>query len=247
MSADIHARFTGKNLMVVSPDVGGVVRARALAKRLDNAPLAIVDKRRERAGESEVMNIIGEVEGRFCILVDDIVDSAGTLVQRRGGADARRGRKASSPMSRTACCRAARWRGSRARELDELVITDSIGNHESIGASAQDPPPPDRAAARRGDQADRGRDVGVQPVRLARQVAATGRSQTRATRCPTGPNLCKAFRRLGRSLVRLLFPTVQTVASCRSAGRRNFVSRARHGIAEWACNRVTASASAPPA
>src|SRR3546814_5090351 len=75
MSADIQARFGGKNLMVVSPDVGGVVRARALAKRLDNAPLAIVDKRRERAGESEVMNIIGDVAGRFCILIDDIVDS----------------------------------------------------------------------------------------------------------------------------------------------------------------------------
>ena len=71
MSADILARFKAhRNLMVVSPDVGGVVRARVLAKRLNNAPLAIVDKRRERAGESEVMNIIGEVEGRFCILVD---------------------------------------------------------------------------------------------------------------------------------------------------------------------------------
>ncbi|WP_264861957.1 phosphoribosyltransferase family protein, partial [Klebsiella pneumoniae] len=67
MSADIHRRFPGKQWMVVSPDVGGVVRARALAKRLDNAPLAIVDKRRERPGESEVMNIIGNVEGRFCI------------------------------------------------------------------------------------------------------------------------------------------------------------------------------------
>ncbi|MCB1524492.1 MAG: ribose-phosphate pyrophosphokinase, partial [Rhodoblastus sp.] len=66
------------NVMVVSPDVGGVVRARALAKRID-AQLAIVDKRRERAGESEVMNIIGDVEGKSCILVDDIVDSGGTL------------------------------------------------------------------------------------------------------------------------------------------------------------------------
>ena len=65
--------------MVVSPDVGGVARARGLAKRID-APLAIVDKRRERAGESEVMNVIGEVEGRTCILVDDIIDSGGTLV-----------------------------------------------------------------------------------------------------------------------------------------------------------------------
>ena len=79
MAADIQVRYGDKDLMVVSPDVGGVVRARALAKRLDNAPLAIVDKRRERPGESEVMNIIGDVKGRRCILVDDIVDSGGTL------------------------------------------------------------------------------------------------------------------------------------------------------------------------
>ena len=79
MAADIQARYGDQALMVVSPDVGGVVRARALAKRLDNAPLAIVDKRRERAGESEVMNIIGNVKGRHCILIDDIVDSGGTL------------------------------------------------------------------------------------------------------------------------------------------------------------------------
>src|SRR5262247_1743698 len=79
IAADIHARYANRELMVVSPDVGGVVRARGLAKRLNNAPLAIVDKRREKAGESEVMNIIGDVEGRSCILVDDIVDSAGTL------------------------------------------------------------------------------------------------------------------------------------------------------------------------
>ena len=79
MAADIQARYGERDLMVVSPDVGGVVRARALAKRLDNAPLAIVDKRRERPGESEVMNIIGNVKGRHCILIDDIVDSGGTL------------------------------------------------------------------------------------------------------------------------------------------------------------------------
>jgi len=79
MAADIQARYGGQALTVVSPDVGGVVRARALAKRLDNAPLAIVDKRRERPGESEVMNIIGDVQGRHCILIDDIVDSGGTL------------------------------------------------------------------------------------------------------------------------------------------------------------------------
>ncbi|MAI99942.1 MAG: phosphoribosylpyrophosphate synthetase [Nisaea sp.] len=75
---DIKARYNGDELMMVSPDVGGVVRARALARRLD-ADLAIIDKRRERAGVSEVMNIIGDVAGRRCILVDDIVDSGGTL------------------------------------------------------------------------------------------------------------------------------------------------------------------------
>ena len=79
MSEDIHSRHGDKNITVVSPDVGGVVRARALAKRLDNAPLAIVDKRREQAGVSEVMNIIGDVKDRFCIMIDDIADSAGTL------------------------------------------------------------------------------------------------------------------------------------------------------------------------
>src|SRR5215213_1819763 len=79
MSRDIREYHDINNIMVVSPDVGGVVRARALAKRLD-APLAIVDKRRERPGEAEVMNIIGNVEGHRCILFDDIVDSGGTLV-----------------------------------------------------------------------------------------------------------------------------------------------------------------------
>ena len=79
MVRDIKERFDLANVMVVSPDVGGVVRARGLAKRI-NAPLAIIDKRRERAGESEVMNVIGDVAGYTCILIDDIVDSGGTLV-----------------------------------------------------------------------------------------------------------------------------------------------------------------------
>ena len=77
-SKDIKDTLPGRSFTVVSPDTGGVVRARGLAKRI-NVPIAICDKRRERAGESEVMNIIGDVEGRFCILIDDIVDSAGTL------------------------------------------------------------------------------------------------------------------------------------------------------------------------
>src|SRR5690349_22288434 len=79
MVRDIKERFDLSNVMVVSPDVGGVVRARGLAKRI-NTPLAIIDKRRERAGESEVMNVIGDVAGYTCILIDDIVDSGGTLM-----------------------------------------------------------------------------------------------------------------------------------------------------------------------
>ncbi|MBY0283203.1 MAG: ribose-phosphate pyrophosphokinase [Sphingomonas sp.] len=134
MSADILARYGGKNLMVVSPDVGGVVRARALAKRLDNAPLAIVDKRRERAGESEVMNIIGDVEGRFCILIDDIVDSAGTLCNAAAAL------KAAGAEEVVAYCThgvlsgaaVARVEGSA---LTELVITDTIGSHEVVSGA----------------------------------------------------------------------------------------------------------------
>ena len=131
MSEDIKARFGGRNLMVISPDVGGVVRARALAKRLNNAPLAIVDKRRERAGESEVMNIIGEVEGRFCILIDDIVDSAGTLCNAAAALKA-----AGAEDVVAYCTHGVLSGGAVARvensELRELVITDSIGNHEVI-------------------------------------------------------------------------------------------------------------------
>ena len=131
MSADIKARFQGKNLMVVSPDVGGVVRARALAKRLDNAPLAIVDKRRERAGESEVMNIIGDVSGRFCILIDDIVDSAGTLCNAAkalldAGAEGVVAYVSHGVLSGGAVARVD------ASALTELVITDSIGVPQSV-------------------------------------------------------------------------------------------------------------------
>jgi ribose-phosphate pyrophosphokinase len=125
MAADIQARFPTDNLMVVSPDVGGVVRARALAKRLNNAPLAIVDKRREKAGESEVMNIIGDVTGRFCVLIDDIVDSAGTLCNaakalRDAGAADVVAYVTHGVLSGGAV---ARVEGSTLREL---VVTDTI-------------------------------------------------------------------------------------------------------------------------
>ncbi len=134
MSADIQARFGDRNIMVVSPDVGGVVRARALAKRLDNAPLAIVDKRRERAGESEVMNIIGDVSGRFCVLIDDIVDSAGTLCNAAAALKAAGAEDVVAYVSHGVLSGGAVARVD-ASQLKELVITDSIlGNDMVRGA-----------------------------------------------------------------------------------------------------------------
>ena len=130
IAADIQARFSNRELMVVSPDVGGVVRARGLAKRLDNAPLAIVDKRRERAGESEVMNIIGDVDGRTCILIDDIVDSAPERSATPPPRSSSRARKRSSLIAPTASCRAAQRRASRRPSSSELVVTDSIYSGE---------------------------------------------------------------------------------------------------------------------
>ena len=136
MSADIEARFPRDDITVVSPDVGGVVRARALARRLGNAPLAIIDKRRERPGESEVMNIIGSVEGRFCIIVDDIVDSAGTLANAAealasGGAAGAVAYVTHGVLSGGAV---ARVDGSK---LDELVVTDSIAMPDAVRGSAK--------------------------------------------------------------------------------------------------------------
>ena len=125
MAADIQARLKNKQLMVVSPDVGGVVRARSLAKRLDNAPLAIVDKRRERAGESEVMNIIGEVDGRCCILVDDIVDSAGTLCNAAAALKSQGATDVYAYCSHGVLSGGAAAR-VQASELSELVVTDTI-------------------------------------------------------------------------------------------------------------------------
>jgi len=113
------------DLIVVSPDVGGVVRARALAKRLDDAELAIIDKRRPRPNEAKVMNIIGEVEGRTCVLIDDLVDTAGTLCQ---AADALKREGAARVV---AYCTHPVLSGKavaniEASMLDELVVTDTI-------------------------------------------------------------------------------------------------------------------------
>jgi len=130
---DIEEQFDGDDLMIVSPDVGGVIRARAVAKRLD-LDLAIVDKRREREGVSEVMNIIGDVSGRRCILIDDIVDSAGTLCN---AADALRNEGAMSVvayvthgvLSGGAIARVA------SSSLETLVTTDSIVATEAVRVS----------------------------------------------------------------------------------------------------------------
>jgi len=113
------------DIVVVSPDVGGVVRARALAKRLDDADLAIIDKRRPRPNEARVMNIIGEVEGRTCILVDDLVDTAGTLCL------AAKALKEHGAVRVVAYCTHPVLSGSAVEnietsELDELVVTDTI-------------------------------------------------------------------------------------------------------------------------
>ncbi len=112
-------------LMVVSPDVGGVVRARALAKRLDDAELAIIDKRRPRANESEVMNIIGEVAGKTCVLVDDLVDTAGTLCHAAHALKQAGATKVYAYITHAVLSGPAIERISQS-ELDELVVTDTI-------------------------------------------------------------------------------------------------------------------------
>ncbi len=128
---DIKEQYpAGERLMVVSPDVGGVVRARAIAKRID-ADLAIVDKRRERAGESEVMNIIGDVTGRRCILVDDIVDSAGTLCNAAAALRAKGAVSVSAYVSHGVLSGGAVARVS-ASQLESLVISDSIMATEAV-------------------------------------------------------------------------------------------------------------------
>ena len=127
---DIKHHNNLANTIVVSPDVGGVVRARALAKRLD-VPLAIVDKRRERAGESEVMNVIGDVHGKSCILVDDIIDSGGTLVNAADALLAKGAKDVSAYITHGVLSggAVARITGSR---LKTLVITDSILPTEAV-------------------------------------------------------------------------------------------------------------------
>ena len=134
MVRDIKERFgTDGNVMVVSPDVGGVARARGLAKRI-NAPLAIVDKRRERPGESEVMNVIGEVDGNTCILIDDIVNSGGTLVNAADALLAQGAKQVFAYISHGVLSGGAVTRIVNSR-LKELVITDSIQATDAVAAA----------------------------------------------------------------------------------------------------------------
>jgi ribose-phosphate pyrophosphokinase len=113
------------DLMVVSPDVGGVVRARALAKRLDDADLAIIDKRRPRANESEVMNIIGEVADKTCVLIDDLVDTAGTLCHAAAALKGAGAKKVLAYITHPVLSGPAIERIAKS-DLDELVVTDTI-------------------------------------------------------------------------------------------------------------------------
>ena len=130
ISEDIIKRHSDKDIMVVSPDVGGVVRARALAKRLDNAPLAIVDKRREQAGVSEVMNIIGDVKGRFCVMIDDIADSAGTLCNAADALIAAGATDVAAYITHGVLSGKAVERVN-ASSLRKLIITDTIRTPQS--------------------------------------------------------------------------------------------------------------------
>lgn len=131
---DILERYKGRDLMVVSPDVGGVVRARAIAARL-HTDLAIIDKRRPRAGVSEVMNVIGDVEGRDCILVDDIVDSGGTLCN---AADAllKNGAKSVSVYVTHGVFSGGAVARIGAASIEQMVVTDSIQATEAVRVSS---------------------------------------------------------------------------------------------------------------
>jgi ribose-phosphate pyrophosphokinase len=129
-SRDIQKRYEGHDLMIVSPDVGGVVRARAIATRL-NCDLAIIDKRRERAGHSEVMNVIGDVAGRDCILVDDLVDSGGTHCNAADALVKRGARSASAYVTHGVLSGAAVARIASS-PIEMMTITDSIQATEEV-------------------------------------------------------------------------------------------------------------------
>lgn len=130
---DIERQFNGQEICIVSPDVGGVVRARSLARRL-NADLAIIDKRREKAGVSEVMNVIGEVDGKVCIMVDDIVDSGGTLCNAATVLKQRGAKEVHAYVCHGVLSGAASERVAGS-ELESLVISDTIAASDAVMAT----------------------------------------------------------------------------------------------------------------
>ena len=192
---------------MVSPDVGGVVRARGLAKRIE-VDLAIVDKRRERAGESEVMNVIGEVDGHTCILVDDIIDSGGTVVNAADALLEKGATDVYAYITHGVLSGGAVARITASR-LKELVITEpSIQPTAGGQGRAQYPHPVGRHLDRRSHRPHRDRRVGVEPVRLGRHRAAQERRPPKVS-CLLAAQVVWLFRGLWRNrLQRATYPPI---------------------------------------
>ena len=132
---DIKKKFSGKDFVIISPDVGGVVRARAIAKRVD-CDLAIIDKRREKASVSEVMNIIGEIKNKHCILIDDICDTAGTLTNAAKALKDKKAKSVYAYITHGVLSEPAIERINNS-PIDKMIITDSILAREDVSASAK--------------------------------------------------------------------------------------------------------------
>ena len=130
---DIKKKFSGKDFVIISPDVGGVVRARAIAKRVD-CDLAIIDKRREKASVSEVMNIIGEIKNKHCILIDDICDTAGTLTNAAKALKNKKAKSVYAYITHGVLSEPAIERINNS-PIDKMIITDSILAREDVRAS----------------------------------------------------------------------------------------------------------------
>ena len=171
MVRDIQEQLRHHNLVVVSPDVGGVVRARALAKRID-VPIAICDKRRERAGESEVMNVIGDVKGKRCILIDDIVNSGGTLVNAANALLEQGATEVMAYITHGVLSGGAVAKIT-ASNLKTLVITDIDPADRGGEGRRQHPRALDRAADGGSHRPHRARGERVEPVLLRPAVGTT--------------------------------------------------------------------------
>ena len=213
MVRDIRERFQVDNVMVVSPDVGGVARARGLAKRI-NAPLAIIDKRRERAGESEVMNVIGEVAGFTCVLVDDIVDSGGTLMNAADALLAQGAKAVYAYISHGVLSGGAAARIAKSK-LKELVITDSIQPTKEMLAAGNVRTLPIAPLIGEAIGRTASEEVGVQPVRLT-----IGGALANALPPPSGAAFAPTY------------PPQNSVAgsiACGILSRRGCFARANHG------------------